>query len=53
LCGGLDHANDEALWNTICKTLQRRERSFDWAGAHALVSRWKKAVDKDGEHIEK
>jgi len=35
------------------KGLQRREGNFFWAGIHTPVERWKKSVNRHGNHIEK
>ena len=44
--------NDKALKNTMCQWLQRRESIFYWAGVPAVVQRWKKTIDKDGDYSE-
>jgi hypothetical protein len=45
--------NDKALKNTTCWWLQRRESNFYWVGVPAVVQRWKRTVDKDGNYSEK
>lgn len=46
-------AIDETLQNTMLQGWQGRESNLYWVGLHAVVHRWKKNVDKNGENIVK
>jgi hypothetical protein len=40
------------LQDAVHQWLQRRDRNFHWAEKRALVQKWKRTVDKDGDYTE-
>ena len=45
--------DDESVMRAVSTWLREQEASWYSEGMHALVSRWLKAVDIDGEYVEK
>ena len=45
--------DDESVILAVRTWLREQERSSYREGMHALVSRWRKAVDVDGDYVEK
>lgn len=46
------HANDEALQNTVYQWLQTEESNGYWIRIHAIVQRWKKTAANSGDYSE-
>ena len=38
---------------SVHQWLRKQDLAFYWAGIHALVERWTKTVEMDGDYIEK
>jgi hypothetical protein len=45
--------DDESMIRAVRTWLREQETSWYREGMHALVSRWHKAVDLDGDNVEK
>jgi hypothetical protein len=45
--------DDESVIRAVSTWLREQETSWYREGMHALVSRWSKAVDVDGDYVEK
>ena len=45
--------DDESVIRAVRTWLREQEASWNREGVHALVSRWRKAVDVDGDYVEK
>jgi hypothetical protein len=45
--------DDESVIRAVRTWLREQETSWYREGTHALVSRWRKAVDVDGDYVEK
>jgi hypothetical protein len=52
LCG-TRFENDKSVIRAVRTWLREQETSWYREGLHALVSRWRKAVDVDGDYMEK
>ena len=52
LCG-TRFEDDESVIRAVSTWLREQETSWYRGGIHALVSRWRKAVDVDGDYVEK
>jgi hypothetical protein len=50
---GCHYGNDESVQNAMCQGLQRMESILYGVGIRAVVQRWKRTVDRDGDHIGK
>jgi len=50
---GTRFENDESVIRAVSTWLREQETSWYRDGMHALVSRWRKAVDVDGDYVEK
>jgi len=50
---GTRFEEDESVIRAVRSRLREQERSSYREGMHALVSRWCKAVDVDGDYVEK
>ena len=50
---GTRFEDDESVIRAARTWLCEQETSWQREGIHALVSRWSKAVDVDGEYVEK
>jgi hypothetical protein len=48
------HFEDEnSVIEAVRKGLCRQDKSWYWQGMYALVPRWRKAVEVDGDYVEK
>jgi hypothetical protein len=45
--------DEESVIRALRTWLRERETSWYREGMHALVARWRKAVDVDGDYVEK
>jgi len=45
--------DDETVIRAVSTWLREQETSWYREGRHALVSRWRKAIDVDGDYVEK
>jgi len=45
--------DDDSVIRAVRTWLRKQETSWYREGRHALVSRWHKAVDVDGDYVEK
>ena len=52
LCG-IRFEDDESVISAVRTCLHEQETSWNREGMHALVSRWRKAIDVDGDFVEK
>jgi hypothetical protein len=52
LCG-TSFEDDDSVIRAVRSWLREQETSWYREGMHALVSRWRKAVDVDGDYVEK
>ena len=50
---GTSFEDDESVIRAVRTWLREQETSWYREGMHALVSRWRKAVDIDGDYVEK
>ena len=50
---GARFEDDERVIRAVRTWLREQETSWYREGRHALVSRWRKAVDVDGDYVEK
>jgi len=50
---GIRFEEDEGVIRAVRTWLREQETSWYREGMHALVSRWRKAVDVDGDYVEK
>ena len=50
---GTRFEDDESVIRAVSTWLREQETSWYREGMHALVSRWRKAVDVDGDCVEK
>jgi 23S rRNA maturation mini-RNase III len=50
---GTRFEDDESVIRAVRTWLREQETSWYRKGMHALVSRWPKAVDVDGDNVEK
>lgn len=50
---GRRFADDEEVIHEVTTWLRRQSKDFYRQGIHALVSRWKKAVELEGDYVEK
>ncbi|PSN57119.1 Mariner Mos1 transposase, partial [Blattella germanica] len=52
---GKRYDNDEQVLGDVRTWLRERERPLEWyrAGIHALTKRWRKAIDLNGDYVEK
>jgi len=50
---GTRFEDDESVIHAVRKWLRKQETSWYREGMHALVSRWRKAIDVDGDYVEK
>ena len=48
-----DFKDEEAVKTSVRQWLRRQDLAFYRAGIHALVKRWTKTVEMDGDYIEK
>jgi len=50
---GTRFEDDESVIRAVRTWIREQEMSWYRKGMHALVSRWRKAVDVDGDYVEK
>ena len=50
---GIHFKDEETMKTSVRQWLRRQDLAFYRAGIHALVKRWTKTVEMDGEYIEK
>jgi hypothetical protein len=50
---GTHFEDDNSINEAVRKWLCRQDKSWYWQGIHALVPRWRKAVQVDGDYVEK
>ena len=50
---GTRFEDEESVIRAVRTWLREQEASWYRGGMHALVSRWRKAVDVDGDYVEK
>jgi len=50
---GTRFEDDESVIRAVRTWLREQEMSWYREGMHALVSRWRKAIDVDGDYVEK
>ena len=50
---GTRSEDDESVIRAVRTWLREQEMSWYREGLHALISRWHKAVDLDGDYVEK
>ena len=50
---GTRFEDDESMIRGVRTWLREKETSWYREGMHALVSRWRRAVDVDGDYVEK
>jgi len=50
---GARFEDDKSVIPAVRTWLREQERSWYREGIHALASRWRKAVDLDGDYVEK
>ena len=50
---GTRFEDDESVIHAVRTWLREQETSWYREGMHALVSRWRKAIDVDGDYVEK
>ena len=50
---GTRFEDDESVIRAVRTWLREQEMSWYREGRHALVSRWRQAVDVDGDYVEK
>ena len=50
---GTRFENGDSVIRTVRTWLREQETSWYREGMHALVSRWRKAVDMNGDYVEK
>jgi len=50
---GTRFEEDESVIRAVRSRLREQERSWYREGRHALVSRWRKAIDVDEDYVEK
>jgi hypothetical protein len=50
---GTHFENDNSVIEAVRKWLRRQDKSWYRQGIHALVPRWHKAVQVDGDYVEK
>ena len=46
-----DYKDEEAVKTSVRQWLRRQDLAFYRAGIHALVKRWTKTVEMDGDYI--
>jgi hypothetical protein len=50
---GTKFEDDDSLVASVKKWLKSADPEFYRAGIHALAPRWRKAVERDGDYVEK
>jgi hypothetical protein len=50
---GTKFEDDDSLVAFVKKCLKSADPEFNCTGIHALVPRWRKAVERDGDYVEK
>jgi hypothetical protein len=50
---GTHFEDDDSVIEAVRKWLRRQDKSWYWQGIQALVPRWCKAVQVDGDYVEK
>ena len=50
---GIHFKDEEAMKTSVRQWLRRQDLAFYRTGIHALVKRWTKTVEMDGDYIEK
>lgn len=50
---GIHFEDEEAVKTSVRRWLRKQDHAFYRSGIHALVKRWTKTVEKDGDYIEK